>query len=38
LRVDENGWSVHPALPDGWRSVEFSFYHKGEFQRVCVTA
>jgi trehalose/maltose hydrolase-like predicted phosphorylase len=38
LRVDEEGWSTHPTLPDGWRSIEFSFFHKGELQRVCVTA
>jgi len=37
LRVDQDGWSVHPTLPEGWRSVEFSFYHKGELQRVRVT-
>lgn len=36
LRVDQDGWSVHPTLPEGWRSVEFSFYHKGELQRVRV--
>ena len=37
LRINQDGWSVHPKLPEGWRSVEFSFYHKGELQRVRVT-
>jgi trehalose/maltose hydrolase-like predicted phosphorylase len=38
LRVDQHGWCVNPTLPDGWRSIEFSFYHKGELERVRVTA
>jgi kojibiose phosphorylase len=37
LQVDEHGWSVHPTLPEGWRTIEFSFYHKGELQRVRVS-
>lgn len=37
LRIDEEGWSAHPALPGEWRSVEFSFFYNGELQRVRVT-
>ncbi len=34
---DEQGWKVEPVLPPWWKSMSFSFYYRGEKQRVTIT-
>jgi kojibiose phosphorylase len=34
---DEQGWKVDPLLPPWWKSMSFSFYYRGEKQRVTIT-
>jgi kojibiose phosphorylase len=34
LRVDEDGWTVHPRLPQHWKGLRFHFCHRGEWHAV----
>ncbi|MCD4684739.1 MAG: glycoside hydrolase family 65 protein [Anaerolineae bacterium] len=37
LHLDADGnWQVDPHLPPWWKSVSFSFYHRGERHRVTI--
>jgi kojibiose phosphorylase len=37
LRVSDEGWTVTPRLPKGWKSLSFKFYHRGALQTVDIT-
>lgn len=37
LQLDSDGnWKTEPRLPDWWRSVSFSFYHRGQRHHITV--
>lgn len=33
---DEKGWKVDPKIPSWWKSMTFSFYYRGEKQKVTI--
>ncbi len=38
LEVDENGWSIHPRLPQNWTRLAFKFYYQGKQESVDIRA
>ncbi len=38
LKVNRDGWTYQPRLPQHWRRLAFRFYFKGELQQVDIRA
>jgi kojibiose phosphorylase len=34
LKIDQEGWTLEPRLPKGWKRLAFTFFYHGQLQKV----